>query len=89
MDGLGFSEKAEDTAMRAKKASFGKTLSEVCHGFRKGFFDRNRQKTLGIIQDFNKFCNMLISIDHPHQFSYTKFYFEFTRSHDFFGTGKQ
>jgi len=46
MDGLGFSEKAEDTAMRAKKASFGKTLSEVCHGFRKGFFDRNRQKLL-------------------------------------------
>lgn len=38
MDGLGFSEKAEDTAMKAKKASFGKTLSEARHGFRKGFF---------------------------------------------------
>jgi hypothetical protein len=33
-----FQKKAEDTAMKAKKASFGKPLSEARHGFRKGFF---------------------------------------------------
>lgn len=88
MDGLGFSEKSRGYGHEGKESLFWPFRKPVTASERV-FLDRNRQKTLGIIQDFNKFCNMLISIDHQHQFSYTKFYFEFTRSHDFFGTGKQ